>query len=89
MQSRYGCPLQQKGLKKGKKMVTTFSQAWAKAQLCDYSGLFASEDLYGRQYSGKQSGYSTPHRKLTPHLMSFSEVDACSSTLAVRPVQTI
>jgi hypothetical protein len=66
-------------------MATTFSQAWAKAQLCDYSGLFASEDLYERRYSGKQSGYSTPHLKLTPleHLMSFSEFDACSSTLAV------
>src|SRR6266702_6738693 len=47
-------------------MATTFNQAWAKAQCGDYSCLFASEELYGRRYSGKQSGYSRPHRKLTP-----------------------
>jgi hypothetical protein len=71
-------------------MATIFLQARAKAQRGDYSGLFASEELYGRRYSGKQNGYSTPHRKLTPlehslleYLMSFSEFDACSSTLAV------
>jgi hypothetical protein len=71
-------------------MATIFSKAWAEAQRGDYSCLFASGELYKRRYSSKRSGYSTPHRKLTPlehslpqHLMSFSKVDACSALLAV------
>jgi hypothetical protein len=48
-------------------MATTFNQAWVKAQRGEYSGLFASEELYGRRYSGRQSGYKTMLRhKPTP-----------------------
>jgi hypothetical protein len=50
-------------------MAATFNDAWQRARRGEYSGLFASEELYGRRYSGRQSGYKTMTRhKPTPLL---------------------
>ncbi len=43
-----------------------FRQAWAKAQRGEYSGLFASEELYGMRSSPSHYGKSRPRRRLTP-----------------------